>query len=351
MNMMHPVAPSRPQQPQQPPQSPQSPLTVAKLRHDADQFAYLRRLGVLDGEYDAIVQRYRQLADHMLASRIDKREQLTPDEQADIGGIYNHIIHLRATPAVAHIWSGNWQGDDIENAYRANPPGIVVVDDFLSPCALDSLRRFCLESTVWNSLRYSHGRLGALYRDGFNCPLLLQLATGLRHALPQLIGERHPLTQLWAYKYPPYMPGDDVHADFAAINVNFWITPDAANLDPASGGMVIYDVEAPPDWDFISYNRRPQLIRRYLAEVGARARYIPYRQNRAVIFNSDLFHGTAACTFRDDYESRRINVTMLYGDRHNDAFRRPPPAVAPADHSTGPYAAWRSAALRSRRRQ
>jgi hypothetical protein len=42
---------------------------------------------------------------------------------------------------------------------------------------------------------------------------------------------------------------------------------------------------------------------------------IPYRQNRAVIFNSDLFHETDRISFRGGYENRRINVTLLYGKR------------------------------------
>jgi hypothetical protein len=33
---------------------------------------------------------------------------------------------------------------------------------------------------------------------------------------------------------------------FAAVNVNFWITPDDANLDEKSRGLVVYDVDAPP---------------------------------------------------------------------------------------------------------
>lgn len=44
---------------------------------------------------------------------------------------------------------------------------------------------------------------------------------------------------------------------------------------------------------------------------------IPYRANRAVVFNSDLFHETDQFTFKDEYESRRINITLLYGHRHN----------------------------------
>ena len=31
---------------------------------------------------------------------------------------------------------------------------------------------------------------------------------------------------------------------------NFWITPDEANLDPQGGGLEVWDVEAPLDWDF-----------------------------------------------------------------------------------------------------
>jgi hypothetical protein len=42
---------------------------------------------------------------------------------------------------------------------------------------------------------------------------------------------------------------------------------------------------------------------------------IPYRANRAVIFDSDLFHETDAIRFRDGFENRRINCTLLYGFR------------------------------------
>ena len=43
---------------------------------------------------------------------------------------------------------------------------------------------------------------------------------------------------------------------------------------------------------------------------------VPHRQNRVVMFNSDLFHATDDIHFREGYENRRINVTILYGERH-----------------------------------
>ena len=102
------------------------------------------------------------------------------------------------------------------------------------------------------------------------------------------------------------------------MNVNLWITPDDANLDPRTGGLLLYDVAAPRDWDFATYNNnRGAKIRALLAAQNARPTHIPYRYNRAVIFDSDLFHATPALTFRSGYENRRINVTVLFGARHD----------------------------------
>jgi hypothetical protein len=42
---------------------------------------------------------------------------------------------------------------------------------------------------------------------------------------------------------------------------------------------------------------------------------VPYRANRAVIFNSDLFHETDQIHFHEGYENRRVNITFLYGWR------------------------------------
>ena len=55
--------------------------------------------------------------------------------------------------------------------------------------------------------------------------------------------------------------------------------------------------------------------RDFLKRTNAKAVTIPYRCNRAVIFDSDLFHETDAIRFKEGYLNRRINVTFLYGDR------------------------------------
>jgi len=197
--------------------------------------------------------------------------------------------------------------------WRNRKPQIVVIDDLLSQPALDALRRFCLGSTIWRN-SFEEGYLGAFPEDGFACPLLTQIAEELPGAFPDVFAS-HPLQYLWAFKYDNQLQGIKVHADFAAVNVNFWITQDSANLDSESGGLVIWDRSAPADWDFGTYNGEAAPIREFLLHSKARSVTVPYRANRAVIFDSNLFHETDRMHFKPGYENRRINVTLLYGRR------------------------------------
>jgi hypothetical protein len=74
-------------------------------------------------------------------------------------------------------------------------------------------------------------------------------------------------------------------------------------------------VPAPSDWDFAKYNNDSAAARNFLAQAGARSMTVPHRANRAVIFDSNLFHETDRIAFKEDYLNRRINITMLYGRR------------------------------------
>ena len=191
---------------------------------------------------------------------------------------------------------------------------ILVIDQLLTEPALEGLRRFCRGSTIWRTA-YKQGYLGAFVNSGFACPLLAQIAEELQEVFPTVVGE-HGLLSTWGFKYDSRLGGIRIHADQAAVNVNFWITPDEANLNPDSGGMVIWDAIAPADWDITRYNGDDDAVRAFLAENQSTSITVPYRANRAVIFDSDLFHETDRIEFKDGYLNRRINVTMLYGRRN-----------------------------------
>ena len=56
-------------------------------------------------------------------------------------------------------------------------------------------------------------------------------------------------------------------------------------------------------------------IYKFLEEKKAKCENIPYQFNRAVLFNSAYFHETDKIDFKEGYESRRINITYLFGNR------------------------------------
>ena len=166
----------------------------------------------------------------------------------------------------------------------------------------------------WFDFLGKEGYIGAYLRDGLACPLFLQIAEEMRTTFPKIF-KNHPLKQLWAFKYDNRFAGIKVHADFAAVNVNFWVTPNAANLNSLSGGLVVYNTEAPLEWDFKTFNSNREKILEHLEDKNDEKSIVPYNENRIVIFNSNLIHETDKFEFKEGYENRRINVTMLFGER------------------------------------
>ena len=326
-------------------------LTIQKLRHDIEQFEYLASREVIDFDVSPHIAAFERVASRLEREGIHHQVPLGSADEDAIGEIYNRFVHIRDTPRVSRALSSSWDTAQVDSEYH-NQRGVVVIDDFLSHEALHELRAFCLESTVWTANRYGHGRLGAFFHDGFNCPLLLQIAAELRAALPSVLRPEYPLRQVWAFKNGYKLPaGSTLHADFAAVNVNFWLTPAEANLEPDTGGMDIYDSNAPLWWDFLSYNGRADLMRSLLADRRATVRKIPYRENRALVFNSDLFHATQGVNFARGYTNRRINVTFLFGDREDDRHfpQLATPTSGPVPKVVGEIPPWRSRVFKTGR--
>ncbi len=285
-----------------------------KLRHDIEQFEYLDSRGLLPSSPITEIDAYKSVLAEVIASHPDGAVvRLNSSQRSEIGDTYNRLIHIADAPAMSdNPINGELDHAAIEADFHGNAPGLTVVDDLLAGDAFEALRRFCLESTIWYDFNYRGGYLGAYLSEGFGCGLLFQIVESLRQGLPGIFGD-HKLRQMWAYKYDSTMRAIPTHADAAAINVNFWITPDDANLDPDSGGLVVYKREAPSEWDFDKYNKDHESIAAFLETSDSVT--IPYRQNRAVIFNSNLFHKSDDFRFKEGYENRRINVTILFGFR------------------------------------
>lgn len=275
------------------------PVSEPRLRHDLEQLTHLKARGIDTQAIDSALQ-------------VITRHQQNPTQQhqnalIDVIGAYQHLPETAFTAKAL----GDNDFQKIEHDFIHGNPKLVVIDNFLSPEALVQLRTFCEEATIWKR-SYPNGYLGSFMASGFCSPVILEIARQLKLAMPNVVGTQD-LRQAWGFKYDQRLGGINLHADFARVNINFWLTPDEACLDKTTGGIVVYDTPPPEDWSFQKANADSATIKQYLEAKQAKRVRVPYKMNRCVLFDSTYFHTTDEIHFKEGYQNRRINCTLLFG--------------------------------------
>jgi len=309
----------------------------SRLRHDIEQLDLLlhRRKGdkqVLSRHRDALIHVLRAADNQDTDVAVDKMGQRlgdSIDERAAqdyfeltaeglmmlAPGINKALYFDPPAPVDGSPFSSAVDFVDAERRYFASSPPITVIDGIFTDEVLHKLITFAEEATVWSSMK-KRGYLCSYFENGWSAPLLAQITREFSRVLPSILCN-HSIAMLWGYKYDDSgSDGIGIHADEAAVNVNCWITSDDANLDPASGGMVVWKTRPPAHWSRGEYNNENKL-NEFKAQLHAKrdtdATTIAYRQNRCVLFDSSLFHTTDTIHFNKGYRNRRINLTFLYG--------------------------------------
>jgi tetratricopeptide (TPR) repeat protein len=286
------------------------PIPAARIRHDYEQLCLIKEMGDLRETSWSSLDILKEYHEELISTGkkfVEGSDEPRFKELVKALTSYHHVPQVDFTGPLF----GFSNSRQLEKQYEESNPKLLVIDNFLSPEALAALRKFCVEANVWKRV-YNNGYVGSFLSTGFVSPIVLRIADGLRVKLNNILSD-HPLKQAWGFKYDQKMTGINIHADFAAVNVNFWIAPEDANLNKENGGMVIYDVPSPKTWSFHDYNADSEKIYAYLEANGAKAIRVPYKENRCVMFDSSLFHATDEIHFAPGYENRRINVTLLYG--------------------------------------
>jgi hypothetical protein len=291
-----------------------SHTTPAKLRHDAAQFRHIAKSHREGPRFDLLGRTYKSVAGQ-LGSGDNDITLLSDAQLSELGDSYNTPYHLIAAP---ELFSGAMNPEldfaSLSQRYGDTETGVVWFDNLLAPKALALLQRFLLESTIWYDFSHIGGCLAAYLEDGLACPLILQIADEVRAGFSDILKDL-PLAQVWAFKGIEPRRGIDVHADDGTVSLNFWVTDDQANAEPGKGGLIIHRKEPPPDWRVNDYQADVAKIRTFLGDEETDRIVVPYAANRAVLFNSRLFHESDAVEFQAGYENHRINITMLFGQK------------------------------------
>ena len=284
-----------------------------KLKHDIEQINYLLKNKLISKKFIKVKENYIKVC-----SALPKESEptdiftLSKNFTKKLGPTFNNLIYFQPPDVIERTVINKNKKIVAKSSDKIFK--YMVIDNFLNKDVLNILYKYCLSNSIWNEFDYKNGYIGSFIENGFNAPLLLQISEEIRFNFPKII-KKLPLTKAWAFKCNNQMKGIKIHADFAAINVNFWVTPDNANLNKNSGGLLVWDKEAPKKWDFEKYNNNHLEIKKFLKKKESKMKKIKYKSNRVIIFNSNLFHASDNFNFKKNYENRRINMTFLYGKR------------------------------------
>ena len=275
------------------------------IKHEYEQIRHI------DSDADGIrnMKITQDFYDSLEKLNLKSSNQYKDDDYAFISDL--HKIKYNKPPKVKNNYiNQELNFSEIEMTYTSSNPEIVVIDDFLTQDFLEDLRVFFRCANIFK-YPYSRGYIGAFLGKGMANKALLEFSTELKNSLKKIFLNYY-LSQAWSFKYDTNREGIGVHADDARVNVNFWITNDSANTNSDYGGMIIWKKTPHEAASFKDFNSLESMEKIKEEVKDTDFMRIPYKSNRAVIFNSKLYHVTDKIEFKDNYKDRRVNVTFLY---------------------------------------
>ena len=278
---------------------------------DIEHLSYLKLRGQLHERYNTVLAQSKNLLAQLPDTDTDEAYRIDVPAIEPLASHFNRSLHqFRPGPLAGSVLSPALDVAGVVKAYQESNPAIVQVDNLLSDASLQALQRFCTESSIWFQSRFRY-EVGAMLPDGFSCPLLLQIAAELRARFSPVLGE-HLFKTCWAYKYYQSDQPGHLHADHNAVSFNVWITPDDANEDTGSGGLVVWNKKVPFAY-FNNPSQRPAIIEKLISASDATEKTIAYACNRAVVFNGSVLHNSDKMRCKENYLSRRISITFAFG--------------------------------------
>ncbi|MEG9883342.1 MAG: hypothetical protein V6Z86_01745 [Hyphomicrobiales bacterium] len=200
----------------------------------------------------------------------------------------------------------------VSREYWKSGDSHVVIDDFMTRQGAIRLQDELIRNQMW---RLKNPISKHLHNTRPKTDMAVRVVEALETPIRRNFGRQYRLAEYWALLYAKNTDGN-VHADFGDLTITYWLTPDRYNLDRETGGLVLYDARRPADMPFSAYLASGEASRAYVGEHARQAPVvIPYRFNRAILFNPSIFHKSNRPHFDLSHPSRmRMNMTFSFRD-------------------------------------
>jgi hypothetical protein len=284
----------------------------ARLLHDIAQFYFLQKKGLLDSGNEQLINAYLDVLESAPENSNESMLFDVPNNTSkEFLKNYNQLIYFdKSANKCKKAINPEIDWACVDLGFCKNLKEFVVLDNFLTKEALNELYMFCLLSTIWEQINTVND-FYATISNGLASPLIFQIAYELCSILPNSLSELC-LMDGWAVKYCGKESEVGVHADRGNFTLNFWITPDNANLAQGTGGMSIWNKHFPNTFFDLCEEEKKAFVKEVLREPNIKSTTIDYKCNRAIIFRSSLAHGTEPYKFSSHYSAHRMNITLLF---------------------------------------
>jgi hypothetical protein len=195
--------------------------------------------------------------------------------------------------------------------WKIRPEGITIWDNFFTPEALKILK-YRILYTKYCDDDYGKYKATNHYKDQDYMSEIIASELSTKLDLP-------PFQKAWSVIYDNYCDGVSFHCDGGWITLNIWLSDDKSVKDPSKNGFTIYDKIVPPDWNKDKWNGDRQDesisdgIEKWLKDNEVKPVHVPFKSNRATLFNGAHFHKTDGVSMKDGPENRRVSYTMIFG--------------------------------------
>ncbi|WP_441248529.1 hypothetical protein [Kitasatospora sp. McL0602] len=187
----------------------------------------------------------------------------------------------------------------------AGAPAVLVLDGLFTAAGVDALRRELADDSPWEEFDTARRRNRPQGRA------FIRAGTELGRALRPLVGTMK-IISYWVIA-STHGPGIRMHADNSTYSMNIWLSPDPQDSTAEQDGMRFYDVLRPermPYAQFSSHDACEEYVRE---RGGAVTRRVPYRCNRAVLFDARVMHRSEPVSFPGgSLLDSRINLTYSW---------------------------------------
>jgi hypothetical protein len=213
----------------------------------------------------------------------------------------------------------DWEA--IERQYFDTAPyNYAVLDNFLAPEVCEEVRQAIVKNKGWSFMNW---QAEELFIRNFDLPIVQEIARAVSERLPSIF-ENLTLVQHIAFMHQRNN-GLCAHSDTGLVTLDIWLTPDEYNLEPETGGLVLYDVKRTPEQEIHEFNARPWCLEYFNKHTRGESVTVGYKYNRAILFDARTFHASDRIRFvGDGAQTYRINYAMLfdYPEQFRDRYER-----------------------------